>query len=871
MIRPGITKAFLWFFLLFLLSNSAGYSQTATLSASYRVIHTSTSRYFVSSKYIHTRNNETVVVGKWGDTEDGSDLLIMRLNERGEVLWSKKAVVGIELREYEVTEMSDGSLVLVANSWYNGPPTNSDMLLIKFTCMGDIVWSKNLSMNAAVSKRFMEPYSIKEGRDNDAIISFYGGGLGEMYTVISRVNSSGSLVWSKTFYGTHAETNLPAVSFFADNKIVVFGFKSLYSNYYNYNKSFFAMKLNYDNGAVEETKGYNYSEFITNSTVLVTHPKIHFYVEQLTDGNFALYGQFSNMDRQKAYFYKLIIHKDLSVGRAKAFSTPFELGMGWSKMYVFPNEQTHILSSVNEREKLYWYAIDGLNNKIRERKIDYPGAYLHLQYSAGQSGPKRSTYIVSSITRAKSSIEVVQAEDNDPGIITCLGTDTSSIEEMSWQVSNGNAEWKAVKDNEATIGALQLTTSPVSVTSEYMCEPVKGQGPQNNQIKISGEDTICFPAAEQSYIAFIKNRGTPVQWELDSDQNGSLSRLNDSTVSVSFKDPGAMPLRLKLYAYAGGCNVLKDSILITVFPGNNKLSGNFTTCDLPLKISPGPWFKNYLWQDGSKDSVYLVTKPGKYSVKLQTYCGASLTDSVEIAASGTGLKKNYSICENDSVTIIAANGFARYEWGPVYNITPLSANSIRVHPNKDTSYTLKITTAAGCELMDTVFVKVHKPASINLGKDTALCQYQTLTLDAGNNFSSYNWSSGAATQKLVVDKPGTYSVKLVDKNSCVATDTITVGARECLNSIFIPTAFTPNGDGKNDQFKPLVSGRMVEYELVVYNRLGEVVFRTSEVNNGWSGTHKGRSQKTEAYVWMCRYQFENEKPKFEKGTLLLIL
>jgi len=320
----------------------AGFSQTQTLSSSYKIQHTSSARFFESRKTIHTRDHATVIAGKWGPTEDGADLLLMKLNERGEVVWSKKTVVGIRLDEYELTELSDGSIVFVGNSQHNAAPINSDMLLIKFTCQGEVVWSRNLSMNAPVNRIFLYPFSIKEGKNNDVIISFYSGAVNWQYTVICRVNSLGSLVWSKTFYGTDGQTNLPSVAFYTNNKILVFGFKSLYLNSFNYNKSFFAMKLNYDTGVMEDSKGYNYAEFMTNYGVLVTDPKNHFYAEQLANGGFALFGVFSNFNLQNGYYFKLLLNADLSIYKSNAFSVPTEIGKNWSKIRVFPNGQTHL-------------------------------------------------------------------------------------------------------------------------------------------------------------------------------------------------------------------------------------------------------------------------------------------------------------------------------------------------------------------------------------------------------------------------------------------------------------------------------------------------------------------------------------------------
>jgi gliding motility-associated-like protein len=88
--------------------------------------------------------------------------------------------------------------------------------------------------------------------------------------------------------------------------------------------------------------------------------------------------------------------------------------------------------------------------------------------------------------------------------------------------------------------------------------------------------------------------------------------------------------------------------------------------------------------------------------------------------------------------------------------------------------------------------------------------------------------------------------------------------------IYIPTAFTPDNNGVNDQFKPIVFGKVLQYNLVVYNRYGSIVFQTTKPNLGWDGSIRGIPQENAAFVWTCSYQLEGALPRAEKGTLLLL-
>ena len=91
-----------------------------------------------------------------------------------------------------------------------------------------------------------------------------------------------------------------------------------------------------------------------------------------------------------------------------------------------------------------------------------------------------------------------------------------------------------------------------------------------------------------------------------------------------------------------------------------------------------------------------------------------------------------------------------------------------------------------------------------------------------------------------------------------------------MKGIYVPSAFSPNGDGKNDAFRPLLFGKVKQFTFTIYNRWGQIIFQTKELQKGWNGMTAGTQQQGNVFVWICYYQLENEQPKVEKGTVVLI-
>lgn len=87
---------------------------------------------------------------------------------------------------------------------------------------------------------------------------------------------------------------------------------------------------------------------------------------------------------------------------------------------------------------------------------------------------------------------------------------------------------------------------------------------------------------------------------------------------------------------------------------------------------------------------------------------------------------------------------------------------------------------------------------------------------------------------------------------------------------YIPTAFTPNNDGKNDIFRPLITGELKRYEFRIFNRWGQNIFSSFDTRKGWDGTNNGIPQDTGMFIWICYYQGLRQQLQIRKGTVMLI-
>ncbi|MEZ4939740.1 MAG: gliding motility-associated C-terminal domain-containing protein [Saprospiraceae bacterium] len=259
---------------------------------------------------------------------------------------------------------------------------------------------------------------------------------------------------------------------------------------------------------------------------------------------------------------------------------------------------------------------------------------------------------------------------------------------------------------------------------------------------------------------------------------------------------------------------------------------------------------------------YIVT-----AIDQTETCMATDTAVVSNEAVSISLNPEHIICQNEELELMVINEnpahSLTYAWT---NNLPAIANPV-VSPAVLTTYTVTVTNQYGCTdvgvasvdvVTVTVTVEIDGPDTICTGQSTIL-----KATAAGNaGFYTYAWSptgslNGADTAEPVAmpTQTQTYTVTVTGDDLCTATASVTVFFREtqCAEPyIFVPKAFTPNGDGNNDFFRVRGTDQLGIRRIyfIVYNRWGEEVYKTEQpIHQGWDGTFRGKEATPDAYGW----------------------
>jgi gliding motility-associated-like protein len=145
------------------------------------------------------------------------------------------------------------------------------------------------------------------------------------------------------------------------------------------------------------------------------------------------------------------------------------------------------------------------------------------------------------------------------------------------------------------------------------------------------------------------------------------------------------------------------------------------------------------------------------------------------------------------------------------------------------------------------------PPGVKLSEKGYLCAGSTTPLDAGADFSSYSWQDGSTGRYMNIAGEGLYWVVVADTLHCIGSDTVRV--QKCAGNIYVPNAFSPNGDGLNDIFRVFASpDDVAEFNMKVFNRWGEKVFESNSVVSGWDGMKAGTYCPAASYVWKINYK-----------------
>jgi gliding motility-associated-like protein len=468
--------------------------------------------------------------------------------------------------------------------------------------------------------------------------------------------------------------------------------------------------------------------------------------------------------------------------------------------------------------------------------------------------------------------------------------------------------------NPATTSQIELNTAaPITVGGNYILKSKIGID-NNTTIDVCGlsqplVDNINFTIANVVNANFTFNIGfgcikdtvffnhpgngvTSWVWDFGDPASGILNSSNAQNPTHIYTSFGQKTVTLTV-SNNTCTNTLPQTVNL-----DNEISSGFTIApkdsvclNTPLLFTSAATGNNltHTWDFGNQQNSALQNPPtvtyaqaGSYEViyKITNNYNCSLVVKKPITIlplpSANYMVSSNKICETKSVvfSLQNANANMNYDWNfgdGITNNTALNPTHTYATVGTFVSSVMATTKYCGTDKKE-IPINVLAFPKVELGDDVTLCPLKRITLSAGTNpLFTYLWSTGEIQQTIEFGSLQSQKIKVAVANDiCVAEDSMFIKVLPSC-TIYVPNAFSPNGDGRNDVFKVLNADLIKEFSLEVFNRYGEKVFVSNNAWQGWDGTIKGSNANAGTYVWVLRYRdVTYNVQKILNGSIVLI-
>lgn len=440
---------------------------------------------------------------------------------------------------------------------------------------------------------------------------------------------------------------------------------------------------------------------------------------------------------------------------------------------------------------------------------------------------------------------------------------------------------------------------------------------------VNADNTVCS-GTNSTLLTLSGNAGNVLNW-VSSTNGGATWNFIANTASTYTAQNLTATTQFKAVVQNGPACTIDSSLIATIIvdpksvggvlsPSNVDIcAGQTTNTTFSLTGNTGSvlnWqvsLNNTNWNNFAPvntDSTYTIT-----SVNATTYYRTIVKNGVCPADTSAVARVNFinvpfpsasinpdfaSICYGKTTPLNATiNIGTSYTWSNTGTLTnqgngtvpglPYTINAI-ASPQRTTNYVLTVNNA-GCpnSLTDTFQVVVAPKITVFAGNDTAIVANQPLQLNPTVSDSAANiftWTPSTGLSSTIIKNPVatlgseidyvTYIVRATNAVGCYGEDDIKVTVFKTGPDIFVPGAFTPNGDGLNDVIYPICVGIKNLNFFRIYNRWGQLIFITSQINKGWDGRIAGTLQGTNNFVYMVQGVDYLGRTIFKKGNIVLI-
>jgi gliding motility-associated-like protein len=360
---------------------------------------------------------------------------------------------------------------------------------------------------------------------------------------------------------------------------------------------------------------------------------------------------------------------------------------------------------------------------------------------------------------------------------------------------------------------------------------------------------------------------------LKSTTNGGTHTWStgDNTESIS-------ALRLGTYwcRTVTECQVFLDTFHVMLDPtlklSLGKDTGNCFNQPVTLTVNPTA-FSSFLWSTGSTTNTAIATQTGYYYLTATNKCGVQ-KDTIHVSIqppTPAPVVRDTMFCQmvRDPKINVEGEGI---KWYLSYNGVignPVQPLIHTLEPGSDVIYVSQ--TKGYCESERVPLnIKIKYQPKEELPNDLTMCPKYAYKLGNEKQDVTYKWSTGESVCCIVPNREGVY--RRASTNECGSyIDSIKVTFSECDQCIVMPSAFTPNRDGRNDKISAIVTCPIGRFHMMIFNRWGNKLFDTNDPQTAWDGTVNGVMSDEGTYIYVIDYSSASTyRTNMLKGTFVLI-
>lgn len=413
----------------------------------------------------------------------------------------------------------------------------------------------------------------------------------------------------------------------------------------------------------------------------------------------------------------------------------------------------------------------------------------------------------------------------------CAGTPVSlnaGNPGASYQWNNGATTQSIVPDSSGTYSVTIIT--PEQCAATYVA--IVAILPVVN-IDLGPDTTLC---SGQVLVLDAGTSGLNYTWN-----TGATTQTIQATTSGTYS----------VSASNGAC-AGQDAISLTFDPSpTDPLQDTIACAGGTITLDAGNPGCTWLWNTGATTPTIDVVSSGTYSVTVTNAMNCSGHFDAEVTFADppvVDLGPDTVLCEGDVLTLDAGNPGATYQWSNGQDTRTINVTSGGIY-----SVVVNNGLCTGTDGISTTFNQ--RPDRLGTHQFFTCLDKEPhyVVISAGNNGSSYEWSTGASSQVILAGAYGWYYVDITNSLDCSVRDSAVV-TEFCDPSLYVPNSFTPNGDGVNDIWH--ADGNNIGYfNLNVFDRGGQVIFHSENFTYGWDGKIDGEDAPPGVYVWRMEYRF----------------